>query len=111
MSDCIFCKIANLEIKSDFVFENEHVVAFPDIQPVAPVHVLVVPKQHFVNLIDVNDPTLLGECLLAVQKVAAKVGVNESGYRLVVNNGKDAGQGVFHLHFHIVGGRKLSMEI
>jgi len=110
MEDCIFCKIANKEIKSDIVFEDDKAVAFNDISPQAPVHVLVVPKKHVSSLVDVvslEDFAALGSLFNAVNKVVKKKGLEKSGFRIVVNHGSDAGQAVPHLHVHILGGRKL----
>ncbi|MHB8125632.1 MAG: histidine triad nucleotide-binding protein [Desulfitobacteriaceae bacterium] len=109
MSDCIFCKIVNKEIPSQIVYEDEYVIGFKDIYPVAPVHLLVIPKQHFkdLNATSKVDESLLGHILGVAQKLAAEFGVAEAGYRVVTNNGIDAGQIVEHLHFHIIGGQML----
>lgn len=110
MSDCIFCKIANKEIPSKLVFENEYVLAFEDINPVAPVHVLFIPKIHIenANTIDKENANYVSEIFLAVAEVAKSLGISDSGYRLINNCGKDGGQTVFHLHFHMIGGKTLS---
>lgn len=110
MSDCIFCKIANKEIPSQFVYEDDLVVAFKDLHPKAPTHILLIPKKHIEKLSDmkVEDISLGGNLLLAVSKVAEKEGIKENGFRVVINNGKYAGQEVFHLHFHILGGKPMS---
>jgi histidine triad (HIT) family protein len=107
---CLFCKIVKREIPSQVVLENEHALAFRDIRPVAPTHCLVIPKKHIVGIGDANpeDAATLGECLLLARKVAEAEGLGESGYRVVINNGVDAGQSVFHLHVHVLGGRSLS---
>ncbi|AEI42660.1 histidine triad nucleotide-binding protein [Paenibacillus mucilaginosus] len=107
--DCIFCKIVEGTIPSKKVFENEQVVAFHDIQPAAPVHILIIPKKHMASMNDVQegDWALLGEVQRAAQTIAREQGVAESGYRLVNNCGKDAGQVVFHLHYHLLGGENL----
>ncbi|MCZ8518712.1 MULTISPECIES: histidine triad nucleotide-binding protein [Paenibacillus] len=107
--DCIFCKIVEGTIPSKKVFENEQVVAFHDIQPAAPVHILIIPKKHISSMNDVGegDWPLLGEVQRAAQAIAREQGVAESGYRLVNNCGKDAGQLVFHLHYHLLGGQNL----
>lgn len=102
--DCIFCKIANGELPSEFVFESENVVAFQDIEPQAPTHVLVVPKQHIETLNDLDDGELMVELLESIKSVAINLGI-EDGYRTVLNTGSKAGQEVFHLHFHILSGR------
>ncbi|WP_019532997.1 histidine triad nucleotide-binding protein [Paenibacillus ginsengihumi] len=107
--DCIFCKIVEGSVPSKKVFENEHVVAFHDIQPAAPVHILIIPKKHIASMNDVQqeDWHLLGEVHRAAQHIAAELGIAESGYRLVNNCGKDSGQIVFHIHYHLLGGKPL----
>ena len=110
MSGCLFCKIVNKEIPAQIVHENDHVVAFRDLRPVAPTHVLVIPKKHIVGLHEATpeDAAMLGEVMLAARDVAEKLGLQETGYRTVINNGPDAGQSVFHLHVHLLGGRTLA---
>lgn len=110
MSGCLFCKIVAREIPAQIVHENEHVVAFKDIHPAAPTHALVIPKRHIVGAHDATpeDAALLGQILLAGRDVAEKLGLAEGGYRLVVNNGPNAGQSVFHLHLHVLGGRQMA---
>jgi histidine triad (HIT) family protein len=107
--DCIFCKIVEGSIPSKKVFETDRVVAFHDIQPAAPVHVLVIPKKHIASMNDVapEDWGLMGEVLHAAQKVAAETGIADSGYRIINNCGADGGQVVYHLHIHVMGGEKL----
>lgn len=107
MSDCLFCRMVSGEIKPDTVFENEQVLAFRDIRPQAPVHVLVIPKRHVPTLNELDDPGLMAELLSAVQSVARQEGLAESGYRTVVNCRQDGGQEVYHLHLHVLGGRRL----
>ncbi|ACL22298.1 histidine triad nucleotide-binding protein [Desulfitobacterium hafniense] len=113
MSECIFCKIINKEIPSQVVFEDEHVLAFKDINPVAPVHLLVIPKKHreSLNDIDVADEALLGHILVVAKKLAQESGIADSGYRVVNNCGDDGGQVVKHLHFHVIGGQPLGVKI
>ncbi len=113
MSDCIFCKIANKEINSDFVYEDDEIIAFKDINPQAPIHILVIPKKHIESIIDLTDEDemLVGKMYTAVRKIAKKLNIEESGFRLIVNCGKDAGQEVPHLHFHILAGKKLGTKI
>lgn len=109
-SDCIFCKIARKEIPAEIVYEDENAVAFKDINPVAPVHVLVIPKKHIASLNEadpIEDVHLLGHLLLVAKRVADLLGISESGYRIVINTGPDAGQAVFHLHVHVIGGRQM----
>jgi histidine triad (HIT) family protein len=105
MEPCIFCKIAGGEIPTAFILEDELAVSFKDIEPQAPVHVLVIPRRHVASLNDAHDPRLLGHLLDFASKTAEKIGLRQ--YRLVINTGRDAGQAVFHLHLHLLGGRKL----
>lgn len=108
--DCIFCKIVEGSVPSRKIYENDLVLAFHDIQPAAPVHALIIPKKHVATLNDAagDDFALIGEIHKAAQLVAKELGVTDSGYRLVNNCGKDAGQVVFHLHYHLLGGEKLA---
>lgn len=109
MTDCIFCKIASKEL-GVLIYEDEHVVAFDDLSPRAPVHVLIIPKKHIARISDVTDDedaALIGHILVVANKIAAERGVAESGYRVVVNCNEDAGQSVWHVHFHLLGGREL----
>lgn len=110
MSDCLFCKIVEGTIPARKVYEDDQVVAFHDIQPQAPVHLLLIPKKHIATMNDCepSDAALLGHTILSAQRVAAEAGLAESGYRLVNNCGADSGQLVFHIHWHILGGEKLS---
>lgn len=109
MMDCIFCKIAQDELPSTKVFENDEIVAFKDINPVAPVHILVIPKKHIASLatIETQDAEMLGRMMLVIRDIATEQGLDENGYRVLSNHGTDSGQLVDHLHFHIIGGRKL----
>jgi histidine triad (HIT) family protein len=108
--ECLFCKIVSGEIPAKRVHENEHVVAFHDIHPQAPVHALVVPRRHLIGIHEatIEDTALLGQVMLAGRDVAEKLGLADDGYRLVVNNGVNAGQSVMHLHLHVLGGRVLA---
>lgn len=107
--DCIFCKLANKEIPTNIVYENDLAVAFEDTNPQAPVHVLVVPKKHVESLNDLtnDDGTLLTAMMEAIREVVSLKGVKESGYRVVANTGRDGNQTVPHLHWHILGGRDM----
>jgi len=107
--DCIFCKIANKEIPSNIVYEDDDLIAFNDVNPEAPVHILVIPKKHIASLNDatVEDQQLLGKILLTIQKIAVEQGIAENGYRVVTNCGEQGGQSVLHLHFHLMGGREM----
>jgi len=109
MSDCIFCKIAEKTIPSKIVHEDDRAVAFEDINPQAPVHVLVVPKRHVQSVAELNaaEAGFLGHLLLTGAAVAKQKGIADSGYRLVVNTGRHGGQTVFHLHVHVLGGRPM----
>jgi histidine triad (HIT) family protein len=108
MTTCLFCRIIKGEIPSKKVYEDGQVYAFSDINPKAPVHVLVVPKKHISSLSDVSsgDKNLLGCIMLSVKKIAGMMKIDKSGYKIVVNNGKGAGQVIFHLHLHLMGGWK-----
>lgn len=112
-NDCLFCKIIKGEIPSTKVYEDEDVLAFRDINPVAPIHILLIPKKHIASLADVKqeDGELIAKMHQAVNKIAEQEGFKESGFRLVVNCGKDAGQEVMHLHFHILAGTKMGTKI
>ncbi|MFI5227623.1 MAG: histidine triad nucleotide-binding protein [Gemmatimonadales bacterium] len=103
--DCLFCRIVRGEIPAKLVFENEHCVAFPDLNPQAPVHVLVVPREHVESLDRATDSLLTGRLLVAAAAIARQEHVAESGYRTVINTNRAAGQTVFHLHVHLLGGR------
>jgi len=104
---CIFCKVIKKEIPSDIVFENNETVAFNDIHPQAPVHIIVIPKQHIERVSDLadKDANLTGKLVLIAKRIAKEKGIEASGYRIVMNCNKDAGQAVFHLHLHLLGGR------
>ena len=107
MSDCIFCKIANGEIPSEFLYEDDRVVAFRDLNPMAPTHVLVVPKAHHDNVVDGVPAETLASMVAAVDAVAKAEGLDKSGFRVVMNTGADAWQAVNHLHMHVLGGKRL----
>jgi len=109
MDDCLFCKIAAGELGGPLIYEDEQVVAFDDISPQAPVHVLIIPRAHYTNLNDEPPAELLSHILQVARKIAQMRGIDQSGYRVVQNNGPDAGQTVFHLHFHVIGGRTLAV--
>jgi histidine triad (HIT) family protein len=106
MADCLFCKIAKHEIRSDVVLEDEDVVAFKDINPMAPLHVVVIPRRHVASVAEADAATI-GKVGAAAAKVAKDAGYLERGYRVVTNVGPDAGQSVAHLHFHVLAGRTL----
>lgn len=106
--DCLFCRIVEGAIPVTPLAENQTCLAFRDVNPQAPVHVLVVPRVHVASLNDASDAGLLGSLLLLAAEVAAKEGISESGYRTVINTNADGGQSVFHIHAHVLGGRRLS---
>jgi histidine triad (HIT) family protein len=110
MSDCLFCKIARKEIPATILYEDRLVMAFADIHPQAPVHVLIIPRTHYATLNDVStdEEQLLGHMLMAATKIAGENGLKERGYRLVANCLASAGQSVFHVHFHLLGGRNFT---
>ncbi len=109
MNDCIFCKIVNKEIPSTIVYEDDMVIAFNDLNPVAPVHILVVPKKHMTDILNVEkeDVKYIEAVVEAIQKITKEKGIAESGFRVVNNCGEDGGQTVKHIHFHIIGGETL----
>ena len=113
MNDCIFCKIIKGEIPSNKVYEDDEILAFRDINPVAPVHILVIPKKHISSLIELNkeDELVIGKIYTVINKIAKQEGIDEKGFRVIVNCGEDGGQEVKHLHFHILGGKKLGTKI
>jgi len=110
MSDCLFWKSRDGEIQGDIVFENDDVLAFNDVNPQAPVHVLIIPKKHIstVNDMDAGDEVIMGKLFSVAQMIAAQQGVADDGYRLVVNCNEKAGQTVFHIHMHLLGGRSMT---
>jgi histidine triad (HIT) family protein len=109
MADCLFCRIANHEIPVSIVYEDDRVLAFGDINPQAPTHVLVVPKRHIASLNDLTaeDDQLVGELARRAAAIAREQGISAGGYRTVFNTNRDAGQTVFHIHLHLLGGRSL----
>ena len=113
MEDCIFCKIIKGDIPSSKVYEDDEILAFNDINPVAPIHVLVIPKKHIKSLVDVEpgDERIIANIYKVINKIAEEKGIKEKGYRVVVNCGEDGGQEVGHLHFHLIAGKKLGTNI
>lgn len=109
MSDCLFCKIAKKELPAEILFENDEVIAFQDIRPQAPVHILIIPKKHITSaqLLQTEDIDLIGRLHYAIPKIADQSGVSEKGYRIVTNIGFHGQQTVPHLHYHLLGGRQL----
>ncbi len=111
MSDCIFCKIIQGEIPTEFLYEDENVVAFKDLYPQAPIHILIVPKAHFQNYAQCNNPDVLMSMNMAVRAMEEKFDLENKGYRLIMNTGKDAGQTVMHLHMHLLAGENLGEKL
>lgn len=107
--DCLFCRIISGGIKSDIVYRDEQTLAFKDINPQAPVHILIIPKEHIERISDLSEENkeIVSNLILAANRLARDNGIEETGYRLVLNCGPDAGQAVFHIHLHLLGGRKL----
>lgn len=106
--DCLFCRIAARELPATIVDESPRCIAFRDVNPAAPTHILIIPKEHIASLAESADPSLLGEMLDLVRRQAEREGVSGSGYRTVINTNADGGQSVGHLHAHLLGGRKLT---
>lgn len=113
MEDCIFCKIIRKEIPSTIVYEDEEILAFRDIHPVAPVHILVIPKKHISSIMQIEgeDQKVIGKIYTVIQQVAKQEEIAEDGFRVIVNCGENGGQEVPHLHFHLIGGKKLGTKI
>ncbi len=113
MEDCIFCKIIKGEIPSTKVYEDDKVLAFKDINPAAPIHVLVIPKKHIENVLEIDEENkeIASDIFLAINKIARQLEIDKDGFRIINNCGKDAGQEVMHLHFHILAGGKMGPKI
>lgn len=113
MSDCIFCRIINGEIPSKVVYEDDEMFAFEDINPLAPVHILLIPKKHIATMADATaeDASVLGRILIKAKEIAEEKGLAENGYRIVNNCKAHGGQEVFHIHFHLLGGEKLGLFV
>ena len=113
MENCLFCKIIKGEIPSTKVYEDDEILAFKDINPAAPIHILVIPKKHITSLahLEKEDEVVVGRIYSVINKIAEEQGVKEKGYRVIVNCGKDGGQEVMHLHFHLLAGTQLGEKI
>lgn len=113
MENCIFCKIIKGEIPSEKVYEDEEILAFKDINPVAPVHVLVIPKKHISTLLEIQDEDydLIGKIQKVINELAVKLNVAQDGFRVVANCGLNGGQEVMHIHYHLLAGRKLGSKV
>ncbi len=107
MHDCVFCKIAAKQIPTQVIYEDEYIMAFNDINPAAPVHVLVIPKKHIANLLDItsDDTSLMSHIMTTIPRIATSLGLAEDGFRVVLNTKSNGGQTVHHLHWHVLGGR------
>lgn len=110
MAECLFCGIVEGKVKANVVYQDERVLAFKDIKPKAPVHLLIVPRKHLAGVLDIepSDRALIGEIFQVAARLAHEQGIAEKGFRIVVNSGSHAGQSVFHLHYHLLGGRQMS---
>jgi histidine triad (HIT) family protein len=108
--NCLFCKILDGEIPCDVIYQDEQIMAFKDINPQAPHHILIIPRKHITTINDVNeeDSQLLGHCVIKARDLAQSLGINESGYRLVYNVNSGGGQAVYHIHLHLLGGRQMT---
>lgn len=111
--DCIFCKISKKEIPSNIVFEDDDIMAFKDINPIAPVHVLIIPKKHIASVAEIkdSDECLMGKMILSAKKIAEEMKIAESGYKLLFRVGKNGGQEIGHIHLHLLGGARLYENI
>ncbi len=112
-TDCVFCLIANGKMKSDIIYQDDEIIAFPDINPLAPTHILIVPRKHIPSLVELaeGDTPLIGDMAKVANRLAREKGIAESGYRLVMNCGREGGQGVPHVHMHLLGGRQLGSKL
>lgn len=111
--DCLFCKIVSGEIKTDLIFEGDKVIAFRDIHPIAPVHVLIIPKEHISSMNEISEERtdLLGKLLYTATKIAKDLEIAETGYKLLIRTGRNGGQEIPHIHLHLLGGARLSEKI
>ena len=113
MEKCIFCKIVKRELPSEIIYEDEEIVAFRDINPSAPIHILIIPKKHVEKLTDIEkeDEAVIGRIYTVINEIAKNEEIFEKGFRVIINCGKDGGQIINHLHFHLIGGKKLGTKI
>lgn len=113
MEDCLFCKIINKEIPTEFVYEDDDIIAFKDIHPLAPVHILVIPKRHISSVVDLTEKEtkLIGKIVLTAKEIADNLGISENGYKLLLRVGNYGGQEVGHIHLHLIGGSPLYEDI
>ena len=113
MEECLFCKIVNKEIPSTKVYEDDEILAFKDINPIAPVHILVIPKKHYNDITELpeNEDEIIAKIHVVINKIAKKQGISETGFRIINNCKEDGGQEVKHIHFHLIGGKKLGTKM
>lgn len=113
MTDCIFCKIINREEPAEIIYENDYVISFYGLHSFTRAHVLVVPKKHIVNIMDLNpeDGPIIAEIHFAIKEIAKQLDIDESGFRVITNTNKEGGQEVYHMHYHLVGGRQLKWDM
>jgi len=113
MNDCVFCRIIKKEITAKIIFEDNDLLAFHDISPIAPVHIIIIPKKHLstINEISQKDEILMGRLIFRAKELAKEIGISEGGYKLLFRTGKDGGQEIEHIHLHLIGGGKLYEEI
>ncbi|MFA5925910.1 MAG: histidine triad nucleotide-binding protein [Parcubacteria group bacterium] len=113
MTDCVFCKIARKEISADVLYEDDEVIAFRDLHPIAPVHVLVIPKKHIKSIAEITekDEKLMGRLIIAAKKIADDLHISKKGYKLLIRVGEHGGQEVGHIHLHLIGGARLKEDI
>jgi len=113
MTNCIFCKIIAGEIPGEFVYRDEQISAFRDINPIAPTHILIVPNKHIASVddLDAKDELLIGHLFIVAKQLASEMGIDQSGHRLIINSGPDAGQVVFHIHLHLLGGKPIGSMV
>ena len=113
MEECLFCKIVNKEIPSTKVYEDDEILAFKDINPIAPVHILVIPKKHYNDITELpeNEAEIIAKIHVVINKIAKEQGISEIGFRIINNCKEDGGQEVKHIHFHLIGGKKLGTKM
>lgn len=113
MNKCIFCRIVENEIPSNKIYEDDNILAFYDVNPEAPIHFLVIPKEHIksVNELTLENSSIIAHIFLQIKKIVNELGIDETGYRIITNTGDDAGQTVHHMHFHVLGEKKLSINL
>lgn len=111
MENCIFCKIANKEINSEIIYENENVIAFKDLNPKAAIHFLIIPKKHYETILELENKEVISDLFKAIKEIAEKYNISEKGFRIINNCKEDGGQEVMHMHLHMLGGEKLKTSI